>query len=168
MGKPIARRIYELTRTYQRLHPEIIGGVKQHGRIALKKRASHMQSLSKILIRDSGLRRIYNGAKISDVEKEKTAANYLIKKFKGNPKLAKQYVLKIRKVLLDLTASIGGRYFSEEYLERIAKKQGLKGREIKFFVMDTKHVGLTPLMLLPNWLNDVSFRIDLMSKKGKN
>ena len=91
--------------------------------------------------------------------------NCIVQKFKGNHARAKQYVLGIKKVLLELNPKTRQRYFSEEYLRGIAQKQGLKGNEVKFFVMDTVHVGLTPLMLLPNWLNDVADRIDLLKKR---
>jgi hypothetical protein len=165
--KPNDRRIYEVTRRYQRFYPELIEGKLAHGRVSLKKRAQMIYTISKIAMNHTGLFKIYKSKRFSDKEKKKIAAKYLINLNKGNAVRAKSTVVQMLDRIFNLNEKLYAKFSGPAYLEKIAKKQGLIGKDIRNYCLDTHHVMTTPLVILADWLSGVEQIIDLEVKKQK-
>lgn len=167
MRKSIDRRIYESTLNYQKRFPERTLNQKPVGRVSVRHRAKHIALISKILIKDSKLRKIFLNTKLSDSQNTRIAARYLLTRFNGNPKLAKKYAQTLNKKLSSIQKKLKSGYMSKENLSKIAEQKGFTGDKINQFIMETQHLTNTPMFILSLWLTNIPKMIDLEVKKQK-
>ena len=152
-------QVLALTLRYQHNHPEYKRiGVKAPGRINVEERYHYTEGVAKIFIKDKKLLKIVTSkGAIKDIDKSRAINRYFLKKHNGDYKKAKAEVHRIVEMLKEVNEK--ARYHESEYMQHIAKHEGIPDAQFKEYHSESVHVVASAITLIWSYFQEAELII---------